>query len=118
MYPFNSSFKKELLIHVVMYILGDLTVFVFFKHRTLNNLSYLFFTTDRSLNLSDPLKLQSISESELTLLVVNHLLGRLATSSCHLIDKKGHKHTGNHCLCGEDSCKMTGWYGDTSIGEK
>lgn len=78
----------------------------------------LFFTTDRSLKLSDPLELQSLSERELTLLVANHLLGKLATSSCYLIDKNGLEHRGNRCVCGKDSCEMTGWYGDTSIGEK
>lgn len=95
---------------------------MFFRHGKLNNLSYFmylfFFTTDRSLKLSDPLEFQSLSERELTLLMVNHLLGKLATSSCYLIDKNGHEHRGNRCVCGKDSCEMTGWYGDTSIGEK
>lgn len=76
-----------------------------------------FFVTDRRLNLSDPLKFRSMSGTELTVLVANHLLGKLATSSCYLVDKNCNGKKGDQCFCGEDSCTMTGTYGDTSIGE-
>ena len=78
----------------------------------------IIFPTGRSLNLSDPLKLRCFSETERTVLVANHLLGKLAPSSCYLIDKNCIGEKGDHCFCGEDSCQMTGHYGDTSIGEK
>lgn len=71
---------------------------------------------DRRLNLSDPLKFRSMSGTELTVLVANHLLGKLATSSCYLVDKNCNGKKGDQCFCGEDSCTMTGTYGDTSIG--
>lgn len=71
---------------------------------------------DRRLNLSDPLKFRSMSGTELTVLVANHLLGKLATSSCYLVDKNCNAKKGDQCFCGEDSCTMTGTYGDTSIG--
>uniref|UniRef100_K1R650 Plexin-B2 n=1 Tax=Magallana gigas TaxID=29159 RepID=K1R650_MAGGI len=54
--------------------------------------------------------------TELTVLVANHLLGKLATSSCYLVDKNCNGKKGDQCFCGEDSCTMTGTYGDTSIG--
>lgn len=49
-------------------------------------------------------------------LVANHLLGKLAISSCYLVDKNC---TGKRdgCCCGVDSCRMSGEYGDTSIGK-
>lgn len=71
---------------------------------------------ERSINLPDTQSLQSISRAELTVLVVNHLLGKLGTSSCYLINQNCCENNQDKCFCGEISCKMTGEYGDTSIG--
>lgn len=72
------------------------------------------FLAERSINVHDP---QRLSETELTILVSNHLLGKLATSSCYLVDKNCSGKKGDRCLCGNDACEMTGQYGDTSIGK-
>ena len=75
------------------------------------------FLAERSINVHDPQRLQSLSETELTILVSNHLLGKLATSSCYLVDKNCSGKKGDWCLCSNDACEMTGQYGDTSIGK-
>lgn len=72
------------------------------------------FLAERSINVHDP---QRLSETELTILVSNHLLGKLATSSCYLVDKNCSGKKGDWCLCSNDACEMTGQYGDTSIGK-
>ena len=76
----------------------------------------IFYTLERSINFKDPRNLHNLSETELTILVANHLLGNLATSSCYLVDKNCTGKRGDKCVCEEDSCIMTGEYGDTSIG--
>ncbi|XP_061196538.1 uncharacterized protein LOC133204806 [Saccostrea echinata] len=75
-----------------------------------------FMNEDRTIGVHDNQDLQRFSEAELTILVANHLLGRLAISSCYLVDKNCIGRKGDQCFCGEDSCKMTGDYGDTSVG--
>lgn len=61
--------------------------------------------------------LQKLSEKEVTKLVANHLLGRLATSAYYLVDKNSIGQKGDQCFCGENLCKITGHYGDTSVGK-
>ena len=78
---------------------------------------WLLTIAGRNINLPNKQSLQSISETELTVLVANHLLGKLGTSSCYLIDKNCCGKKRDNCFCGETSCKMTGEYGDTSIGK-
>lgn len=58
-----------------------------------------------------------MSETERTVIVANHLLGKLGTSSCFMIDKNFGGRKQENCFCGEESCKMTGEYGDTTIGK-
>lgn len=58
-----------------------------------------------------------MSETEQTVIVANHLLGKLGTSSCFMIDKNFGERKQENCFCGEQSCKMTGEYGDTTIGK-
>ena len=48
--------------------------------------------------------------------VANHLFGKLATSSCYIVDKSCAEKKDDNCFCDDKSCKMTGQYGDTSIG--
>lgn len=71
---------------------------------------------DRTMCVRDNQSLPKYSETELTILVANHLLGRLATSSLYLVDKNCIGKKGDQCFCGKESCKMTGHYGDTSVG--
>lgn len=61
--------------------------------------------------------LQKLSEKEVTKLVANHLLGRLATSAYYLVDKNSIGQKGDQCFCGENLCKITGHYWDTSVGK-
>ena len=50
-------------------------------------------------------------------MVANHFWGKLATSSCYLVDKNCTRKNGDKCFCEDESCKMTGQYGDTSVGK-
>lgn len=78
----------------------------------------LWYTiADRSINLPDTQGFESMSETERTVIVANHLLGKLGTSSCFMIDKNFGGRKQENCFCGEQSCKMTGEYGDTTIGK-
>lgn len=78
----------------------------------------LWYTiADRSINLPDTQGFESMSETERTVIVANHLLGKLGTSSCFMIDKNFGRRKQENCFCGEESCKMTGEYGDTTIGK-
>ncbi|XP_069104839.1 uncharacterized protein [Argopecten irradians] len=62
-----------------------------------------------------------IHGADLTIILANHLFGKVATSSKFLLNKqtKGNK-KGNYklssCRCGTSNCKLTGRFGDTSIG--
>lgn len=58
---------------------------------------------------------QTLIGTELAVLLANHLFGKLATSSCYTIDTScaGKR---DQCFCDDEACKMTGQYGDTSIG--
>lgn len=73
----------------------------------------MFVISERSINL-DP---QKLSETELTVLLANHLFGKLATSNCYVIDKSIPGKRDDRCFCDDRSCKMTGQYGDTSVGK-
>ena len=53
--------------------------------------------------------------ADTTTALANHLFGKLATSPVYTIDKKL-KSKGNKCGCNDESCELTGQYGDTSIG--
>ncbi|OWF41531.1 uncharacterized protein LOC110462223 [Mizuhopecten yessoensis] len=61
------------------------------------------------------------SEADLTIILANHLFGRLAISSNYLLDKQSkEKERGKYqtsCPCGTTSqCTLTGRFGDTSLG--
>ncbi|XP_062581481.1 uncharacterized protein LOC134243263 [Saccostrea cucullata] len=71
-----------------------------------------FVEEERSIKI-DP---QKLSETELTMLLANHLFGKLATSCCYVVDKSYAKEREDQCFCEDKSCKMTGQYGDTSVG--
>jgi hypothetical protein len=49
--------------------------------------------------------------------VANHLLKNLTASPCYLINKNCSGKGGDSCFCGDEACKITGSYGDTSIGK-
>ncbi|OWF52112.1 uncharacterized protein LOC110448198 isoform X2 [Mizuhopecten yessoensis] len=57
------------------------------------------------------------SETDITIFLANHFFGKLSLTSKYVIDgqSKG-KRKGNACSCSQDGCKMTGVFGDTSIG--
>ncbi|XP_069124167.1 uncharacterized protein [Argopecten irradians] len=61
-------------------------------------------------------KLGNFCEDDQTVILTNHLFGKLSASSKYVIDKNsaGKFHD---CPCGSE-CKITGYYGDTSIGDE
>lgn len=73
----------------------------------------LHFFTGKSINL-DP---QKLTETELAVLLANHLFGKLATYNNYVIDKSFGRKGDEQCVCDDKSCKMTGHYGDTSVGK-
>ena len=62
-------------------------------------------------------RMQKLTETELTIMIANHFLGKLATSTCYIVDKNCTRKNGDKCFCGDESCKMTGQYGDISVGK-
>ena len=74
---------------------------------------YLFFISGEIIYI-DP---QKLSETGLTVLLANHLFGKLSTSNCFLIDKDFPWRKDDQCFCDNKSCKMTGHFGDTSVGK-
>ena len=61
--------------------------------------------------------LDSLTETELTKLLANHLFGKLTTSPSYIIDKNcKSKKNKSRCCCGDEECTLTGEFGDTSIG--
>ena len=75
------------------------------------------YVADRSLPITDVQRMQKLTETELTIMIANHFLGKLAASTCYLMDKNCTRKNGDKCFCGDESCKMTGQYGDTSVGK-
>lgn len=71
------------------------------------------FFTGKSINL-DP---QKFTETELAVLLANHLFGKLATYNNYVIDKSFGRKGDEQCVCDDKTCKMTGHYGDTSVGK-
>ncbi|XP_033728770.1 uncharacterized protein LOC117317913 [Pecten maximus] len=67
-------------------------------------------------------ELDRIHDTDLTIILANHLFGKLATSSNYLLDKQSkEKERGKYrtsCPCGTSNCKLTGHFGDTSIGNE
>ncbi|XP_021347970.1 uncharacterized protein LOC110446947 [Mizuhopecten yessoensis] len=61
------------------------------------------------------LKLEHLSEEDLTLILANHLFGKIAASPKYVIDKN--YAVKKRCPCGKD-CNITGYYGDTGIGNE
>lgn len=53
--------------------------------------------------------------TETTILLANHLFGKLSTSSDYLMNRQC-KWKGENCPCSLPTCKLTGDFGDTSIG--
>lgn len=51
------------------------------------------------------------------MLLANHLFGTLATYNDYVIDKSFSGKGDEQCVCDDKSCKMTGHYGDTSVGK-
>ena len=74
---------------------------------------YLFFISGEIIYI-DP---QKLSETGLTVLLANHLFGKLSTSNCFVIDKDIPWRKDDQCFCDNKSCKMTGHFGDTSVGK-
>ncbi|XP_069139770.1 uncharacterized protein [Argopecten irradians] len=63
------------------------------------------------------LELESFGEAELAIVLVNHLLGKLASSTKYIINKHRSGKKLENCPCSHD-CDMSGTYGDTSIGNE
>ncbi|XP_069115430.1 uncharacterized protein [Argopecten irradians] len=63
-------------------------------------------------------KFEGLTDAEVTIILANHLFGKLAISSNFLIDNhcKGKEDTWSTCPCSETGCRISGSYGDTSIG--
>ncbi|OWF51326.1 uncharacterized protein LOC110449352 [Mizuhopecten yessoensis] len=63
--------------------------------------------------------IKGMSETDITIFLVNHFFGKLSITSKYVIDgrlqSKG-KRKENACSCSKEGCKMTGVFGDTSIG--
>lgn len=75
------------------------------------NFKVFFFLED------EPVEIDFASETDLAVVLANHLFGKLATSSSYTIDKTCHaKRKGNRCFCNDEKCVLKGVYGDTSIG--
>ncbi|XP_033729590.1 uncharacterized protein LOC117318749 [Pecten maximus] len=62
--------------------------------------------------------LGNLGETDITIILTNHLFGKLCTSSHFLIDKqfKGKSKAKESCPCSNTECKITGSFGDTGIG--
>ncbi|KAK3087558.1 hypothetical protein FSP39_007518 [Pinctada imbricata] len=82
------------------YVLGKLVSFI-------NTCSYDPISTE---------DLESISETDLTTLYINHLFGKLSTSSRYVISKNSDEKQKDECPCGRPNCKLTGTYGETCLG--
>ena len=78
--------------------------------------SISLYDADRSIHLNEQRR-QKLTETELAIMIANHFWGKLATSSCYLVDKNCTRKNGDKCFCEDESCKMTGQYGDTSVGK-
>ncbi|XP_033757117.1 uncharacterized protein LOC117339548 isoform X1 [Pecten maximus] len=63
------------------------------------------------------LSLEHLGETELTIVLANHLFGKLATSTKYVIDKYCTGNKLKKCPCSLD-CDLSGTYGDTSIGNE
>ncbi|XP_033757444.1 uncharacterized protein LOC117339846 [Pecten maximus] len=65
-------------------------------------------------------ELDHLSETDRSIILANHLFGKLSTSSHFVINKhwKGRAPNAASCSCSNPSCKMTGLFGDTSIGNE
>ncbi|XP_033759074.1 uncharacterized protein LOC117341327 [Pecten maximus] len=61
--------------------------------------------------------IKGMSETDITIFLVNHFFGKLSMTSKYVIDaqSKGNRKE-NTCPCSRAGCKMTGMFGDTSIG--
>lgn len=84
-------------------------------------LHFIFNLTNATDAQESPFEeLNQLSESDLIIVLANHLFGKLSTSSHFVIDKhcKGRLLNTTSCPCTKQSCKMTGMFGDTSIGNK
>ncbi|XP_033728757.1 uncharacterized protein LOC117317896 [Pecten maximus] len=62
--------------------------------------------------------LELLGETDVAIILANHLFGKLCTSSHFLIDKqgKGKCRSKESCPCANKDCQMTGSYGYTGIG--
>lgn len=60
---------------------------------------------------------EQLSETELSLLLANHLYGKLATTNRYLINKSRADKCKNGCPCDQRNCELTGMFGDTSLGK-
>ncbi|XP_069106187.1 uncharacterized protein [Argopecten irradians] len=58
------------------------------------------------------------SETEITVLLANHLFVKLAASPSYIIDRHSKRKQGTKCPCPVPDCKLSGLYGDTSIGNE
>lgn len=65
------------------------------------------------LPVDDP---EQLSETELSLLLANHLYGKLATTNRYVINKSRADKCKNGCPCDQRNCELTGMFGDTSLG--
>ncbi|XP_033725780.1 uncharacterized protein LOC117315619 [Pecten maximus] len=76
----------------------------------------LFFLSDEGTHLL--LKdLEKFHETELMMVLANHLYGKLTSSSKYMIDKNSTKET-DHCPCNSESCRLSGQFADTGIGNE
>lgn len=65
------------------------------------------------LPVDDP---EQLSETDLSLLLANHLFGKLATTNRYLIKKSRADKCKNGCPCDQRNCELNGTFGDTSFG--
>ncbi|XP_061187641.1 uncharacterized protein LOC133195727 [Saccostrea echinata] len=75
---------------------------------------FTFKAEEKCIN-ADP---QRLKESEFAVLLANHLFGRLAMSNRYIVNKSIPGKKDDQCFCNASSCKMTGQYGDTSVGNR
>ncbi|OWF44905.1 uncharacterized protein LOC110457735 [Mizuhopecten yessoensis] len=124
-YAFGTVFRKGINMLIDM-----------FQRRTPGNrqhrfvlsrlLHYLSDMVNNDLESLEADNLTSLKETQLSSVLVNHLFGKLSASSSFVIDKqcKGKEECRKNnkenvpCPCGGEGCQLSGYYGDTSIGNE
>ncbi|XP_033754877.1 uncharacterized protein LOC117337854 [Pecten maximus] len=70
-----------------------------------------------NVDTQDPfMTLEGLGETDIAIVLANHLFGKLCTSSHFLIDKRCKGKVKDSCPCTDAGCKISGSFGDTGIG--